>query len=129
MCVVTNSKLKIEFDEEKKITTIVTPAENKVVLSDDEKSILLQDQNNNKVELSPDGIVLDSTKDISITAQGKITIEAMDTIDVSAQADVSVKGLNVNLEANVGFVAKGNASAELSASGQTTVKGAMVMIN
>jgi Rhs element Vgr protein len=127
--IVTRSKLKIEFDEEKKITTIVTPAENKVVLSDDEKSILLQDQNNNKVELSPDGIVLDSTKDISITAQGKITIEAMDTIDVSAQADVSVKGLNVNLEANVGFVAKGNASAELSASGQTTVKGAMVMIN
>lgn len=73
--------------------------------------------------------MLDSPKDISITAQGKITIEAMDAIDMSAQADVSVKGLNVNHEANVGFVAKGNASAELSASGQTTVKGAMVMIN
>jgi Rhs element Vgr protein len=127
--IVTRSELKIEFDEDKKITTIVTPGNNTIVLSDDEKSILLQDQNDNKVELSPDGIVLDSPKDISITAQGKITIEAMDAIDVSAQADVSVKGLNVNHEANVGFVAKGNASAELSASGQTTVKGAMVMIN
>lgn len=127
--IVTRSELKIEFDEEKKITTIITPGENKVVLSDDEKSILLQDQNDNKVELSPDGIVLDSPKDISITAKGKITIDAMDAIDVSSQADVSVKGLNVNHEANVGFVAKGNASAELSASGQTTVKGAMVMIN
>jgi hypothetical protein len=29
----------------------------------------------------------------------------------------------------VGFTAKGNASAEISASGQTVVKGAMVMIN
>jgi len=127
--IVTRSELKIEFDEDKKITTIVTPGNNTIVLSDDEKSILLQDQNDNKVELNPDGIVLDSPKDISITAQGKITIEAMDAIDMSAQADVSVKGLNVNHEANVGFVAKGNASAELSASGQTTVKGAMVMIN
>lgn len=127
--IVTRSELKIEFDEDKKITTIVTPGNNTIVLSDDEKSILLQDQNDNKVELNPDGIELDSPKDISITAQGKITIEAMDAIDVSAQADVSVKGLNVNHEAKVGFVAKGNASAELSASGQTTVKGAMVMIN
>ena len=45
------------------------------------------------------------------------------------QADVSAKGMNVNLEAQTGLTAKGNATAELSASGQTTVKGAMVMIN
>ena len=127
--IVTRSELKIEFDEDKKITTIITPGENKLVLNDDEKSILMQDQNDNKVELSPDGIVLDTPKDISITARGKITIDAMGAIDVSSKADVSVKGMNVNHEADVGFVAKGNASAELSASGQTTVKGAMVMIN
>ncbi len=127
--IVTRSELKIEFDEEKKTITVITPGDNKVVLNDDEKSILVQDQNSNKAELSPDGIKIDSPKDISITAQGKITIDAMGAIDVSSQADVSVKGLNVNHEANVGFVAKGNATAELSASGQTTVKGAMVMIN
>ena len=127
--IVTRSELKIEFDEDKKITTIITPGENKLVVNDDEKSILMQDQNDNKVELSPDGIVLDTPKDISITARGKITIDAMGAIDVSSKADVSVKGMNVNHEADVGFVAKGNASAELSASGQTTVKGAMVMIN
>lgn len=127
--VVTKSQLKIEFDDDKKITTIITPGDNKVVLSDDDKSILMQDQNGNKVELSADGIVLDSPKDISITAKGKITIDATGEIGVSSKADVSVEGMNVNLSANVGFVAKGSASAELSASGQTTVKGAMVMIN
>jgi hypothetical protein len=37
--------------------------------------------------------------------------------------------MNVNHTANVGFSAKGNATAELSASAQTTVKGGIVMIN
>ena len=127
--VVTKSQLKIEFDDEKKITTIITPGGNRVVLSDDEKSILLQDQNSNKLELSPDGIVLDSPKDIKISAKGKISIDAIGEMAISSKADVKVEGLNVNHTANVGFTAKGNATAELSASGQTTVKGAMVMIN
>jgi len=127
--IVTRSDLKLEFDDEKKVITIITPAGNKVVISDDEKSILLQDQNSNKVELSQSGIVLDSPKDISITAKGKISLDAIGEISVSSKADVSVDGLNINQTAKVGFTAKGSASAELSASGQTTVKGAMVMIN
>ena len=127
--VVTKSELKIEFDDDKKIITVVTPGNNTVVLSDDAKSILMQDLNGNKVELNPDGIALESSKDISIKAQGKITVDAMGEISVSSKADVAVKGMNVNHSADIGFVAKGSASAELSASGQTTVKGAMVLIN
>lgn len=126
---VTKSKLKIEFDDDKKIITLLTPGNNTVVLSDDGKSILLQDQNNNKVELSASGIVLDSPKDITISAKGKITLDAVGEIGITSKADVKIAGLNINNTANVGFVAKGNASAELSASGQTIVKGAMVMIN
>ena len=126
---VTKSLLKIEFDDEKKIITVITPGDNKLVISDEDKSILLEDQNGNKVELGSDGITLDSPKDINIKAQGKITIDAMGEVGVNSKADVSVAGLNVNHEAQVGFAAKGNATAELSASGQTTVKGAMVMIN
>lgn len=127
--IVTKSELKIEFDDEKKITTIITPGNNQIVLSDDGKSILLQDQNDNKVELSADGILLDSPKDIQINAKGKVSISAVGAIDVDSKADVTVGGNNVNNNAKIGFVAKGNATAELSASGQTTVKGAMVMIN
>ena len=127
--IVTRSDLKIEFDDEKKVITLITPGKNKLILSDDEKSILLQDQNGNKLELNENGILLDSPKDISITAKGKISVEAVGEIGISSKADISVEGLNVNHSANVGFVAKGSASAELSASGQTTVKGAMVMIN
>jgi Rhs element Vgr protein len=127
--IVTRSKLKLEFEEDKKIITVETPGGNTIVISDDDKSIILQDQNNNKVKLGTDGISLDSPKDITINAKGKITIDAVGEIGVSSKADVNIEGLNVNAKANVGFVGKGSATAELSASGQTTVKGAMVMIN
>jgi uncharacterized protein involved in type VI secretion and phage assembly len=127
--IVTKSQLRIEFDDENKVTTIITPGDNKLVFSDEDQSILMQDQNGNKVELSADGIVLDSPKDINISAKGKIGIDATGEIAISSQADVNVEGLNVNHTANAGFTAKGNASAELSASGQTTIKGSMVMIN
>lgn len=126
---VTRSKLKMEFDDDKKVITFITPGNNKVVLSDDAKSILLQDQNGNKVELSPSGILLDSPKDITIKAAGKVAISAVQNVEVAAQMDVKVSALNINHNANVGFVAKGAATAELSAAGQTTVKGALVMIN
>ena len=126
---VTRSKLKMEFDDEKKVITLITPANNKVVISDDAQSILLQDQNGNKVELSPSGILLDSPKDITIKALGKVAISAVQNVEVAAQMDVQVSGLNINHTANIGFAAKGAATAELSAAGQTTVKGALVMIN
>ena len=126
----TKEELKIEFDDEKKVITIVTPGNNTVVLSDDGKSILLQDQNDNKVELSDSGIVLDSPKDITISAQGKIAMTAVGNIELSSSGgDVTEDGLNITHTAQVGFTAEGNATAELSASGQTTIKGAMVMIN
>lgn len=127
--IVTRSNLRIEFDDEKKVTTINTPGGNKVVISDDQKSILLSDQNSNKVELSPSGIFMDSPKEISLNSQTGIKLTSNSAIEITAKTDVKVKGLNVNQEASVSFVAKGSASAEISASGTTTVKGAMVMIN
>ncbi|MFS2002765.1 type VI secretion system tip protein VgrG [Duganella sp. CT11-25] len=126
---VTRSKLKMEFDDDKKVITFITPGNNKIVISDDAKSILLQDQNSNKVELSPTGILLDSPKDITISAKGKVSISAVQNVDIAAKMDVTVAGLNISQSANVGFTAKGAATAELSAAGQTTVKGALVMIN
>lgn len=127
--IVTKSELKIEFDDEKKIITVVTPSNNQIVISDDDGSILVQDQNDNQVKLSSDGILLDSAKDIIITAKGKVTIDAVGEIGITSKADVNIDGLNINGTAKVGFTAKGNATAEVSASGQTTIKGAVVMIN
>lgn len=126
---VTKAELKLEFDDEKKIISIVTPGKNTVIISDEEKSISLQDQNGNKVVLAESGITIDSPKDINIAAQGKISIEATGEINMTSSADISVEGFNISHKAQVGFSAEGSATAELSASGQTTVKGAMVLIN
>lgn len=126
---VTRTNMKIEFDEEKKNISILTPGNNSIVISDDGKSIEIKDQNSNSIKLSSDGISLDSAKDIKISAKGNITADAMAKVSVTAKADLALSGLNVNATANVGFTGKGNATAELSAAGQTTVKGAIVMIN
>ena len=127
--IVTRSKIRIEMDEDKKILTIQTPANNKIVLNDDQKSILISDQNNNTIEMNTSGISLDSPKDIVVSAKGKISLSALNNIEINAKANVDVSALNISNNAQVGFTGKGNATAELSAAGQTTVKGALVLIN
>jgi Rhs element Vgr protein len=127
--IVTRAQHRIEFNEKDKIVTITTPAQNRVVLDDKDKSILIEDQHANSVKLSSAGIALDSPYDISLSAKGNIKLQASQGISLSAQMDVKASGLNINCEAQVGFVGKGSATAELSAAGQTTVKGGLVMIN
>jgi Rhs element Vgr protein len=127
--IVTKNKVKIIVDDKKKLITLETPGGQTVILSDDEKSITLKDQNNNKIALSSDGILLESGKDISLKATGNIKLEASQGIDAKASTDMNLEGLNLNAKAQASLAAKGQASAELSASGQVTVKGAMVMIN
>lgn len=128
--IITKAKLKITFDDEKKLMKFETPGANSITISDEDKSILIKDQNGNSVKMSSAGIDLDSAKDINLKAQGNISIKATTKVSIEASGgDVEMKGLNIKNTAQVGFTAKGNATAELSASGQTTVKGAMVMIN
>ena len=110
---VTRSKMKVMFDDEKKIITIETPAGNKVVISEDDKSITTKDQNGNESKMSDEGISVKSPKDIKIEATG----------------DVSIKGKNVKVEAQMNFEAKGSVGAKLEGGAQAVVKGGTVMIN
>lgn len=121
--------LTLQFDEENKTITLETPAHNTIVIDDKDKSILLRDQTGNTVKLSESGITLDSSRDINLRASGNIALNATGAVSIAATQDAKMTGLNVSHSAQVSFTAKGNASAELSASGQTTVKGAIVMIN
>lgn len=127
--VVTRARLKLEFDEKNRVITVTTPANNRVVLSDEDRSITLHDQSGNRVELNPAGITLDTAKDIRATAKGTITLDAVGGVTIASPMDVVLTGLNLRCEAQVGFVAKGHASAELSAAGQTVVRGGLVLIN
>ncbi len=127
--ITTKSKMKIEFDEEKKIITIQTPGNNSIQISDDEKRIQLIDQHNNKIIMNDGGIVLESSKDITLKAQKNVVIDAGAAIQAKAKSDIEMKGVNIKANASSEMCVKGNAKAELSAAGQTIVKGAQVMIN
>jgi uncharacterized protein involved in type VI secretion and phage assembly len=127
--ITTKSKLKISFDDENKITKIETPGGNSFTLDDKAKAINIVDQNGNSIDMTSSGIDIKTGKDITLKATGNITLDATGKLNLKSAQDVAVTGLNITNTANVGFTAKGNATAEVSASGQTTVKGGIVMIN
>ncbi|MFC4873924.1 type VI secretion system tip protein VgrG [Negadavirga shengliensis] len=110
---VTRSKMRIHFDDEKKILTIDTPAGNKVKLDEDSGEVVLEDQNSNKITMDSSGISLESSGDIILKATG----------------DIKAEGINIQHSAQAEFKAEGSAGAEVSSSGIATFKGSLVKIN
>ncbi len=110
---VTRSEMKFIFDDDKRSVVLETPAGKKITVDEDAGVIELEDENSNLVTLDSSGITLESAGDISITATG----------------DVNIEGTNVSVSANAQLTAQGSAGAELSASGNTVIRGAMVQIN
>lgn len=105
--------IQLLFDDEKIAFSVETPKGNRLLLSEDEKGIALEDQNGNTIVMNDQGIMVESKK----------------TLTLKAAQDVTIEGNNVNIKANAQLVAKGTASAEVSASGNTVIKGGMVQIN
>jgi Rhs element Vgr protein len=110
---ITRSNIKLLFDDKKKSFTVETPAGKTMIIDDDADEITVKDQNNNKLVMSADGIVIESGKDIKMKASGDITME----------------GTNITTKASANLKAEGSAGAEIKAGGNTVIKGAMVQIN
>jgi len=111
---ITRSKMKLTFNDEKKVVLIETPKGKKIEINDDSDSITFSDQHQNKISMTSDGISIESGKNISLkTSAGDITMEA----------------INIEAKANAKFSAQANAQAQLQSSGQTVVKGSIVNIN
>lgn len=110
---VTREKIKFIFNDEKKSVVLETPAGKKITVDEDAGVIKLEDENSNKITLDPDGITMESGKDIILKATG----------------DVKVEGINVSLKASAQFKGEGSAGAEISTSAVAILKGSMVQIN
>jgi len=117
---VSREKMKMTFDDEKKIMSFETPEGNKMVFSEEDKGIVIQDQNGNKITMNDSGIQIESAKDLTF----------------KASKDVKLEGMNVELKAQTGLKLAGTATAELSGanvsvkgSATTVVKGGVVQIN
>jgi uncharacterized protein involved in type VI secretion and phage assembly len=107
------SKLKLTFDDDKKVVVLQTPEGNKLTLSEDGKKVALEDQNGSSITLDDGGITLKSGKDITLKASGDLKVEAT----------------NVEFKAQSNFKAEGQSGADLKSSGTLTVKGSLVQIN
>jgi len=117
---VSREKMKMTFDDEKKIVRIETPAGNKIALTEEDSGIVIEDQNGNKITMDANGIVVESIKDLKLKAAKNVVVEGMD----------------MELKAQTGFKASGSASAEVSGasttiqgSATTVIKGGLVQIN
>jgi uncharacterized protein involved in type VI secretion and phage assembly len=128
--IVSKSGLFIEFDDEDKIFTIETPNKNTVILSDKDDKITLLDKNKNKVELSSSGILIDSAKDITMKAKGKIDITATNNITAKSSAgDITIQGKNVTGKANMALKMEGGMSGEVKGGLSLKLNAAMININ
>jgi Rhs element Vgr protein len=126
--IATKEQLKISFDEENMAIIIETPEENKITLNDNDGIISIADMNDNIVEMSSDGVNVESAGDITLNAQGNIELSSKGDITLSATGDVGVEGVNIENKGQAKFAAEG-ANCEMNGSAQTVIKGGMVMIN
>lgn len=126
---VTRSGHRLEFDDAQRLVRVATPAGNEVLLDDGGHCLRLRDEQGNQVLLHRGGIQLDSCGDLTIAARGTITLNAIGAVNIGTPGNLGLAGLNVVCEAQLGFSGKGGMTAELSASGQTSVKGSLVVIN
>lgn len=110
---VTRSKMKLIFNDDKKSILLQTPAGKEITLDEDQQKIIIKDENDNKLEMSSDGITIESCKDIILKATG----------------DIKADGINVEMKGSGNFKAEGSGGAKLSSSGTTDVKGSLVNIN
>jgi Rhs element Vgr protein len=117
---VSREKLKLSFDDDKKVITLETPGGNKLVLSDEDKGITLEDQNGNKIVLNDSGIQFESSKEMQLKASQDFKLEAMN-IEMKAQSNFKAEGASSAEVSGASTSIKGNAS--------TVIQGGMVQIN
>ncbi len=108
------SKMKIYFDDEKKVMQLETPAGNKFTLSEEDKAIKIEDQNDNKITMTQDGIKIESSKAIELKAGTELTIESGTSLSAKGGTDLKLEGTS---------------GAEFSSTATTKVKGSLVQIN
>jgi Rhs element Vgr protein len=135
----TQGKMRIEFEDVKKIITIITPKKHVIMLDDDKDTITIEDPiNKNKMVMDSKGILLQAEKDITLKSNANIIMEAMKDIKMKATANIKAEATaNYEMKATAQMKAEGTAGLELKSAAMsklegaamTEVKGGIVKIN
>lgn len=107
------SGLQLAANDDSKSLTVSTPGKRSASFHDGDEAITVQDDNGNQLVMGNQGIDLKTAKDITLSADGNIVIEAN----------------NITIKARSALKAKGQSSANFESGGNTAVKGQLVNIN
>ncbi|HEX6368224.1 MAG TPA: type VI secretion system tip protein VgrG [Longimicrobium sp.] len=108
------SKMKLSFNDDTVVVTLETPAGNKITMSEEDKAIKIVDQNGNKIEMTADGIVIESAKKLELKAGTELKLESGTALSVKGGSELKMEGAS---------------GAELSSSAITKVKGSLLQLN
>ena len=111
---VTRSGIEMMINDDEKSVLVKLPSGKTLLLSDDADEISMTDDHQNSMVMNSDGITLESGADIILK---------------TSAGDVKMEGVNIKATAQAEAKIEGSATAELSSSGSTTVKGGIVQIN
>ena len=106
--------MKIYFNDDAKIMRLETPAGNTITLSEDDQSVKIADQNGNKLEMTREGITIESSTAITLKAGTELKLDSSTALSVKGGTELKLEGTS---------------GAELSSSGATKVKGSLVQLN
>ncbi len=126
----TKSGHKVILDDKNENIKAITKDGHYLILDDRNRKIVLEHSSaSHKITLSPSGIDIRTGGDFTVQADGKVSIECKDKMDLLTLTDFKAKGLNATMEANMAASVRGTTSCELRSAGQTTVRGLPVTIN
>jgi Rhs element Vgr protein len=128
--IVSKSGISMQLDDKDGILTLTTPGSNTAVFSDKDHTVTISDVNSNSITMSANGITIKSPNSITVETSGKLSLSGEQGVSIeSPGGDVQIKGLNIKNTADMEFSAEGSTTASLTGGAETTIKGAMVMIN
>ena len=110
---ITRSKMKMVFNDDDKSLVIETPKGKKVTIDEKTDKIQLEDEHGNKIVMDKNGIVIESSKDLTL----------------KAAKDVKMQGINIEQKAQATFKAESQGQAQIQATADLVVKGTFVRIN
>ena len=152
-----HEKAKSEFgDKENNIKAIQTRSGNKVIMDDKEGSVFIEDKDKNSVKMDGEGNIkvlanksivltcgeskIEMKKDGTIDITGKkITVNATDNAKMGSGSssftadgkgnEAKMAGMKANINGSMEASMKGGAKTEVTASGNVSVKGALITLN
>ncbi len=127
-------EIRIETDDKNYVSILVKNGDGTIEIQSTKDISVVSAKT---VNVKSENITIESKKDITLKAEGKIEMKAGQdvvidggmNVKLSAKSDIKADGTNVELSAKAKASVKANAQLEMTATGQTVVKGAIVMIN